>query len=292
MIGTPLRHRPTKTLNRLQKAIVQLDKILSSRLYVRKLYDYLAEKEGVRSTAIEYAVQSGKGPHAASVLELIEETARSVQDGDRDLEQLLSSNLIPLDSFPDPTDCVQKLNFKSLTALCWAVSEATGVEYGDISHYWDKNTRRKHGRIEVRDCLEDWLDAIKRGKEPNINPAYRGVKKETILSLVQFILESKTYDKKTHLAGDVSDKTRIPMLRIRNRYFYQDSTTHIIPIEVYQCLKTMFKPYSSAESYKKGDLLYDTSADDYGIVRISGKERMAVKWIKRGSLIMAQNDRY
>lgn len=56
-------------------------------------------------------------------------------------------------------------------------------------------------------------------------------------------------------------------------------------------LSSAFKPYSPSDSYKKRDALYDPSANDCGIVRMSGKKSMAVKWAKQGSLIMVQNDR-
>lgn len=164
-----IRDKPMDELNEFQRAVLELDDALESMINVNQFCIYLSEQEDVSAKTVRRWI-NGERQYNPSAVEIVKSATASVKSRGQ-LRKRISSNLVPISTFPDLEECVETLGFRRFYSLCQAVSEAVPVTISphSIRQYKILN----YGRIEVRECLEHWIEQAEAGEELGINPAYR-----------------------------------------------------------------------------------------------------------------------
>lgn len=159
------------------------------------------------------------------------------------VDESFAAGLIPLEDMVGDRDpdvwleeARQRLLFRSHSAMHKAVAEATSLKYDCVHKALSGKKKAKRIQAEIKYCLVRWLTACEEGREPDINPDYRGVPIDETCKLMEDL--EKRFPTKEQIYRTISEHTGIKSGSVR-RYFQDCGQLKYAPLTVYQCAKGM-----------------------------------------------------
>jgi hypothetical protein len=163
---------------------------------------------------------------------------RCVKQIFEDLGQEYRTGLIPIEKMVGEREPEQwleqtreKLDFRSHSSMHKAIAEATDLTYDCIHKALSGSEKAKRIQRQIKICLEDWLEAVERGEDLEVDDDYRGIPVEQVAALMPGMLEA--FDSKEAVYRAISDRTGLRPGSIR-RYFQSDGRLKFAPLSVYR----------------------------------------------------------
>jgi len=179
---------------------------------VRRFFD--AAAEGVQVPSCLKRIMKGiNGEFATGLIDLCELV------GERDPDEWLE-------------EARRKLQFRSHSSMHKAIAEATSLKYDCVHKALSGRKKAKRIQAEVKFCLDAWLQAVREGREPDVNEEHRGVPVEEMNALLP-PLERK-FGTKEKIYRLISARTGIKTGSVR-RYFQSNGQLKHAPLAVYRC---------------------------------------------------------
>ncbi len=158
-----------------------------------------------------------------------------------------------------------RLRFRSHSAMHKAIAEATDLKYDCVHKALSGARKARRIQVEVKYCLDRWLQTLEEGTEPPIDDQHRAVPVEDMCRLLPQ-LEAR-YGTKERVYQEIAARTGAKAGSVR-RYFRPGGQLKCAPLAVYRCARGLAVG-TSGDAAVVGSYLADdrTRRVAYGLAR-------------------------
>ncbi len=193
------------------------------------------------------------------------------------------THLVPLEQLcgeEDPDRWLErirkKLLFRSHCAMHRAIAGKTSLTYCCVHKALSGRRKAKRVQLEIKQCLEGWLEAVEQGQDPDIEDEYRAVPVEWTARLMAELVEQ--LGTKQQVYELISEQTGRRTGSIR-RYFHTNSQLKHAPIAVYRIALEMA---DKAPRSRQGRSYLADRQTRRVAAKLAGRARAALKqWRQR-----------
>ena len=156
----------------------------------------------------------------------------------RELGDEFRTGLIPIENMVGEEDpglwldrTRRRLRFRSERAMHRAVAQSTSLTYACVHKALSGRERAKRIQVEIKECLEGWLEKLREGQPLPVDDEHRGIPVEEVYALLPRLKQK--FETKQAIYRAIAQKTDLKPGSIR-RYFQEQGGLKTAPLAVYR----------------------------------------------------------
>ena len=146
----------------------------------------------------------------------------------------------------------ERLQFRSHSSMHKAIAACTSLKYDCVHKALSGKKKAKRIQVEIKYCLDAWLQALEEEREPEIPEECRGIPVEKMHELLPGL--EQQFDTKEDIYRLISERTGIKTGSVR-RYFQSNGQLKYAPLSVFECAQKLAA--EGGPSYRTGSYLAD-----------------------------------